>query len=240
MAESISTKLADTDIYLVGPVGPLLKSLLNKKIIVPRLIEKDEVHLILEYAANELFEQLKAPTANRFIVSHDVYNSQMKLLDDFFDIINAYEPDLIILSGLHLLESQTHDVRINKLESLTKHLSHNSEIKNVIHLELASIGDHEFMKAILDINLFYHINSLGLNEQELLYLAHTSSEAPHSDYFNKLSGQPEISKVTDILHWILSKFGKSLSNPYSRLTRIHFHCLTYHIIVVKVNFQNIL
>jgi ADP-dependent glucokinase len=234
MAESISTKLNDTEVYLVGPIGPTLKSLLNQKILVPRLIEKDEVHLILEYAADEIFEQTRSPIANRFIVSHDIYNSEMKMLDEFFEVINKYQPDLIILSGLHLLESQSQAVRINKLQSLKRHLVQNSELKNVIHLELASIGDQALMREILEINFFHDFNSIGLNEQELLYLAYTSVEAPHYEYFNQLNGQPEIAKVTDILDWILNKYGKSAANPTSRLTRIHFHCLAYHVIAVKV------
>ncbi len=234
MAESISTKLNDTEVYLVGPIGPTLKSLLNQKILVPRLIEKDEVHLILEYAADEVFEQARSPIANRFIVSHDVYNSEMKMLDEFFEVINKYQPDLIILSGLHLLESQSQAVRTNKLQSLKRHLVQNSELKNVIHLELASIGDQALMREILEINFFHDFNSIGLNEQELLYLAFTSVEAPHYEYFNQLNGQPEIAKVTDILDWILNKYGKSAANPASRLTRIHFHCLAYHVIAIKV------
>ena len=39
--------------------------------------------------------------------------------------------------------------------------------------------------------------------------------------------------MSDILYWALDTFGKnSKENPNSRLTRIHFHSLTYHIIAV--------
>ena len=135
---------------MIGPVGPTLKTLLNKNIIIPNEIEKDEIHLILEYGANEIFEGIESPTANRFIVSHDIYNSEMKMMDEFFEVISKYNPDLVILSGLHLLESQSADVRFKKLESLKPHLTKNHETKNVIHLELASIGDKTLMKGILD------------------------------------------------------------------------------------------
>lgn len=48
-------------------------------------------------------------------------------------------------------------------------------------------------------------------------------------------GQPDILKVIDILEWVLNTYGKSESQPDSRLTRIHFHCLVFHIVVVKAD-----
>jgi len=235
MAESISTKLHDVDIFLVGPVGGKLKSLLNKKIQVPYVIEKDEVHLILEYNVKEIFDEIETPTANRFIVSHDVYNSNLKMLNEYFEVIKKYSPDIVILSGLHLLESQESKARQVKLDALKEKLVENHEIKNVVHLELASIGDKSLMKSILDINFLNEIDSLGLNEQELLYLSHVSGKAPHSNYYNELDGQPNLLKVIDILEWILNTYGQSVNNPNSRLTRIHFHCLVFHLVVVKNN-----
>ena len=61
-------------------------------------------------------------------------------------------------------------------------------------------------------------------------MAHSSEKSPHSGYYKEIKGQPEINKVVDILEWILNNFGK-LTNPGSKLTRIHFHCLIFHIIV---------
>jgi ADP-dependent glucokinase len=100
-------------IMLVGPIGPKLKYLLDEKIRVPEetMIENDEIHLIAEYQVNETFSDLVAPTANRFIVSHDIFNSKMEMLDKFFDLTTKYKPDLIILAGLHLLESQTNEFK---------------------------------------------------------------------------------------------------------------------------------
>ncbi len=101
---------------LIGPIGPKLKSLLNEKILIPSetVIEKDEIHLIIEYKVNEQFNGFVAPTANRFIVSHDISNSKMEMLDKFFDLTVQYKPDLVILAGLHLLESQTDEFKYIK------------------------------------------------------------------------------------------------------------------------------
>lgn len=113
MAEGISKRFSDAEILLIGPVGPKLKELLshNVKVMDDTLIEKDEVHLILEYEAKETFENIQTPQANRFIVSYDVKNSRMELLDQFFNITSIQKPDITIISGLHLLETQNTSYR---------------------------------------------------------------------------------------------------------------------------------
>jgi ADP-dependent glucokinase len=90
---------------------------------------------------------------------------------------------------------------------------------------------------LIDYLHFFHlqkilqeINSLGLNEQELLFLAHADERAPHSNYYLEISDQPELFKVIDILEYILTTYGQSVRNSGSRLTRIHFHSLSFHLI----------
>ncbi|CAF0950549.1 unnamed protein product [Brachionus calyciflorus] len=231
MAQGISKRFPDADIHLIGPVGPKLKELLNENIRVPKdtLIEKDEIHLILEYEAKEMFEDIQAPQANRFIVSYDIYNSRMELLEEFFNITSIQKPDINILSGLHLLETQSSKYRKDTLEKFTSLLNKRKD-KNLVHLELGSIGDKALMKTILESNLLNEVNSLGLNEQELLFLIHASEIAPHSNYFLEITGHPELMKIIDMLEWTLNTFGHSKENPYSKLTRIHFHFLMFHII----------
>ena len=69
MAHNIASKFDQIDVILVGPVGPQLRRLLNKKIQIPvnREYINDELHLIMEYGVGEEFEGVKSPTANRFI-----------------------------------------------------------------------------------------------------------------------------------------------------------------------------
>jgi ADP-dependent glucokinase len=113
MADGIAKRFKNSQVLLVGPIGPKLKELLSSNIEIPKpsLIEKDEVHLIMEYGKHEIFESWQSPVANRFIVSHDTYNSRMEFLDQFFATIREYKPDIIIISGLHLLESQKPEFR---------------------------------------------------------------------------------------------------------------------------------
>ena len=75
------------------------------------------------------------------------------------------------------------------------------------------------------------VDSLGLNEQELSFSSHAAG-GPHQDDFLIRHGQPEIHKMSDMVLWLLQTYGYSKNNPKSRLTRVHFHSLTYHILGV--------
>lgn len=69
--------------------------------------------------------------------------------------------------------------------------------------------------------------SLGLNEQELLFLSQSAS-GPHAS-LSSWDGVPDVGMVSDILFWILKEHGRSKDRS-SDLTRIHFHTLVYHIL----------
>jgi ADP-dependent glucokinase len=66
----------------------------------------------------------------------------------------------------------------------------------------------------------------------LLFLAFSSilENVPHSKYYDELKGQPDLLKVIDILEWTLQTYGDVNDKRNSKLTRLHFHCLTFHII----------
>ncbi|NP_001352157.1 ADP-dependent glucokinase isoform 7 precursor [Homo sapiens] len=78
-----------------------------------------------------------------------------------------------------------------------------------------------------DLKVFPAVTSLGLNEQELLFLTQSAS-GPHSS-LSSWNGVPDVGMVSDILFWILKEHGRSKSRA-SDLTRIHFHTLVYHIL----------
>ena len=78
------------------------------------------------------------------------------------------------------------------------------------------------------------MNALGLNEQEMAF-ASFAGGGPHFD-LREEQGQPPVHKITDIMVWLLKKYGYSVHRQDSKLTRIHFHCLTYHIIATVPGF----
>ncbi|XP_027322016.1 ADP-dependent glucokinase isoform X1 [Anas acuta] len=236
-AALIGQKLAanpDLKILLCGPVGPKLHELLDDNVVVPpeSMQERDEFHLILEYQAGEEWGQVKAPNANRFIFSHDLSNGALNMLEVFVSSLDEFQPDLVVLSGLHMMEGQSKEMRHRRLMEAVASIS-DIPTDIPIHLELASMTDQDFMSNIVHQQVFPLVNSIGLNEQELLFLTQSAS-GPHASLAS-WNGIPDVGVVSDILFWVLKEHGKTADRA-SDLTRIHFHTLAYHILATVDGF----
>ncbi|XP_018408319.1 PREDICTED: ADP-dependent glucokinase isoform X3 [Nanorana parkeri] len=229
IAQRLATH-ANLEVLLCGPIGPKLHELLDERILVPpaSLKEQDENHLILEYKAGEKWGSGEAPAASRFIFSHDLSNGAMTSLEILLSSLEEFQPKLLVLSGLHMMEGLTQEARAKRLQEAATALSDvPSDI--LIHLELASMTDGNLMRGIIH-QVFPVISSVGLNEQELLFLSQSSS-GPHSA-LPAWSGIPDVGIVSDILFWIL----KGSVHGDSSLSRVHFHTLAYHIIATVDGF----
>ncbi|XP_077173625.1 ADP-dependent glucokinase isoform X2 [Paroedura picta] len=229
-AALIGQKIAmhpDLKVLLCGPIGPKLHELLDENIIVPpeSMQELDEFHLILEYQAGEEWGQLRAPNANRFIFSHDLSNGAMNMLEVFVSSLEEFQPDLVVLSGLHMIEGQNKEVRQKRLLEAVAAIS-DIPTDVPVHLELASMTDPDLMSEIIH-QVFPLVDSIGLNEQELLFLTQAAA-GPHAS-LSSWDGIPDVGAVSDILFWILKEHGRTPEKA-SDLTRIHFHTLAYHIL----------
>ncbi|XP_041362972.1 ADP-dependent glucokinase-like [Gigantopelta aegis] len=231
IAAQTAALFPNVKILFVGPVGPQLRSLMPDAIEIPESsrIASDEVHLIMEYQVGDSWGGVVTTVANRFISSYDESNSQLTMLDTFFEGVNTFQPDLIVISGLHLLDGQAAEFSGAKVRTLVAHLQAVPHL-DPIHLEFASMTNQAFVKQLVH-EVLPNIDSLGLNEQEL-FVSSAACGGPHSSDLGA-EGQPVIHKVTDIILWLLKTFGQSETHPQSRLTRIHFHSLTYHIIGTK-------
>ncbi|XP_036701100.1 ADP-dependent glucokinase isoform X4 [Balaenoptera musculus] len=141
---------ADLKVLLCGPVGPKLHELLDDNVFVPpeSLQEVDEFHLILEYQAGEEWGQLKAPHANRFIFSHDLSNGAMNMLEVFVSSLEEFQPDLVVLSGLHMMEGQSKEFQRKRLLEVMTSIS-DIPTGIPVHLELASMTNRELMSSIV-------------------------------------------------------------------------------------------
>lgn len=232
-AALIGQKLAsgdDTEVLLSGPVGPKLHELLDERIVVPpeSLQETDQYHLILEYQTGEQWGSVVAPQANRFIFSHDEANGQMWFLESLVDSLEEFGPGLVVLSGLHMMEGLGPSARDQRLDQVVALLS---QLSVPIHLELASMTDPVYMKRIAE-NVFPLVSSLGLNEQELLFLSR-SLGGPHSGFSSwsevGASSPLAVRVSSDVLLWVLQQFG-AVSGASSRLSRLHFHSLPFHVV----------
>ncbi|CAJ0919679.1 unnamed protein product [Ranitomeya imitator] len=146
----------------------------------------------------------------------------MTSLEVLLSNLEDFQPKLLVLSGLHMMEGLSQEERTSRLQEAASALSDvPSDI--LIHLELASMTDGDMMRGII-YQVFPLISSLGLNEQELLFLTQ-SANGPHST-LSAWPAVPDVGVVSDILLWILQGSGSEASG----LTRVHFHTLAYHII----------
>ncbi|XP_052618386.1 ADP-dependent glucokinase isoform X3 [Peromyscus californicus insignis] len=223
-----ASEFPGAQVLLCGPIGPKLHELLDDNVFVPpeSLQEVDEFHLILEYLAGEEWGPFKAPHANRFIFSHDLSNGAMNMLEVFVSSLEEFQPDLVVLSGLHMMEGQSKELQRKRLLEVVTSIS-DIPTGIPIHLELASMTNRELMSSIVHQQVFPAVTSLGLNEQELLFLSQSAS-GPHAS-LSSWDGVPDVGMVSDILFWLLKEHGRSKSRS-SDLTRIHFHTLVYHIL----------
>ncbi len=214
-------------VMLVGPVGPTLKGLLHKDILTPSLSSSsvDEVHMILEYPKGGTWGKVTASCANRVIFSHDLSNSRLVALEQFQDSLTDFNPDLIVLSGAHLLDGQSMDFQTSRLADIAKLLD--SIPRSIpVHWELATVGDLDYFNKLAD-TLFSRIDSLGLNEQEL----RSAALAAHAN-FSQIPTKPPVGYVSDLLLWLMDEYS---NRPSSRLTRVHFHSLTFHVVTTLDN-----
>lgn len=183
---------------------------------------QDEIHLILEYAQGEQWGTVTTKCANRIIFSHDVSNSKLASLEEFEKHLSQFKPDLVVLSGAHLLDRHDrkfYEQRVNRiaatLQTVPKHVP--------VHLELASTANVKFCELLARM-LLPIVDSVGLNEQELQFIAHSTNAYQPRDSISTFSA-PEIGYLADLIYWMLTTYT-------GRLSRVHMHSLTYHIIAV--------
>lgn len=127
-----------------------------------------------------------SPSSSRFITSHDQYSGSTVVIEMFFKAIAQYKPDLVIFSGVHLLEGQPRQVRLEKLRLIKRSLLQVDPLVP-IHLQLGSMGDashvHEVLYRVKILFLFNaNINVLRL----FLMLTHYLSMNKNWHSFPKL------------------------------------------------------
>jgi len=237
MAQKMAASFPTTTVTLVGPIGPRSHALLHPSVVrnnSTRIVQ-DELHMIYEYKQGEIIGEFVAPASSRFITSHDQFSASSIVIEMFFKVIAQVKPDLIVLSGVHLLQFQSKEMRLEKLRLIKRSLLQVNPLIP-IHLQMASMSDPTFANEVL-FRIIPYVDSIALNEEELTFLAKIGN-GPYNEQYPVRSGALHVHKVVEILYWLLSTFGHNKASPDSpnynyRLQRIHFHCLTYHIVVSK-------
>ena len=60
----------------------------------------------------------QAPQANRFIFSHDVSNGKMSAMETLTASVEEFQPDLVVLSGLHMMEGMGKELWEERLKEV--------------------------------------------------------------------------------------------------------------------------
>lgn len=218
---------------LVAPVGDRLRKLLHPAIATPTFTSassRDEVHVILEYARGEHWGDVAASCANRVIYSHDLSNSMLTAMDSFVESVAEFSPDVVILSGTHHLDGQPEEVWSRRLTDVEGVLEALRPLGVPVHLELGTVGSLDLLGGLAR-RVLPRVDSLGLNEQELVSIAKASGAAPFN--FSAIPAKPGVEDAADLLHWLMEAFGRGGGGgekTESRLTRVHFHSLTFHVL----------
>lgn len=72
----------------------------------------------------------QAPQANRFIFSHDVANGKMSAMETFVASIEEFQPDLVVLSGLHMMEGMGKNLWRERLKEVNCIFCHRNNTLN--------------------------------------------------------------------------------------------------------------
>ncbi len=113
---------------------PLISVTYLKPNIVRRLqsCHSGTVGFVSEHflSTGEQWGSSRAPQANRFILSHDVSNGEMSTLETFVASLEEFQPDLVVLSGLHMMEGMGRDLWEERLKEVWDQKSLNPELLN--------------------------------------------------------------------------------------------------------------
>ena len=190
----------------------------------------EDIHLLLEYDVGECWGRYCSPRANRFIVHNDQSNLMLESLDGFEDALQRFSPDLLVVSGLQMLDNFPYDIsiRTKKLIELQKLLaSQPSSVR--IHFEMASFTDEVLLRELLQYVIPY-ADSLGMNEQELDNL-HNLLLYGNISYAS--DPYPRIATTLDLMRSLSSALQQSRKPSHRKVTRIHIHTLAYQIIAAS-------
>lgn len=190
--------------------------------------EQPIFHYVFEFVRGTYLvgkHKIDCPRDNRFILSYDEINTQLKFNQGFIDYCDEFLLDysLAIISGFHLINikrdsSQSFYDVIRPVEIMLKKW----KITNpsiCLHLEIASTKNIKLRQCIVE-TLFPLVDSIGLNEQELMSFI----EILNPELSNQLRN--------DLNSIIVFKAINEIFQRYSHL-RIHFHYLGYFLIISR-------
>lgn len=189
----------------------------------------DDIHLIMEYDKDERWGIYEAPRANRFIVHSDYSNLMLESLSDFILEVVTFKPNLVVIGGLQMMDNFPFDTKIRsgKIQELKNFLMSLPE-STLVHFEMASIVEEYFLKEIIN-QLLPHVDSLGMNEQELTNLAGlvTGKNVTTVSDIN-----PRVASALDDMRTLIFSLAE-IQKGHRKISRLHIHTLAYQAIITR-------
>ncbi|XP_015109746.1 ADP-dependent glucokinase [Diachasma alloeum] len=223
------------DVLLAAKMTRSLKLMIPEGIeVVGGEVERDDVHLILEYKYGEVWGPFTSSRANRYILHNDANNPMISSLEDFDELLPEFRPDLFVVSGLQMMDNYSFEkgVRSQRLNKI-KHQMIKQLPSTKIHFEMASFVEKSLMVELQDMVIPY-ADSLGMNEQEVANLY-------NSMFYGNVSlvadSTPRVATILDymrVLFKLIRQRGEGIANA-RELTRIHVHTLAYQAILTVKN-----
>ncbi|XP_015587961.1 ADP-dependent glucokinase [Cephus cinctus] len=219
------------NVVLAAKMTPDLKQMIPESIkVIGGEVKRDDIHLILEYKRGEVWGPYTSARANRYIIHNDANNPTISSLEEFDKILPEYKPDLLVVSGLQMMDNYPFPEGVRRLRLLKVKDQMISQPKTTkIHFEMASFAEENLLLELTELVIPF-ADSLGMNEQEVANLYNAM-------YYGNISlvadSNPRVATVLDQMRTIfklIRRNGKSIENS-RELTRIHVHTLAYQAIL---------
>ncbi|XP_031849431.1 ADP-dependent glucokinase isoform X2 [Nomia melanderi] len=199
--------------------------------IVGGEVKQDDIHLIMEYKRGDVWGPYSSVRANRYIIHSDTSNPMIRSLDPFDEFLSVTEPNLIVVSGLQMMDNYPFlEGERQKLLLKVKKQLLERPLSTKIHFEMASIVENEFFYELIESVLPY-VDSLGVNEQEIASL----KEFVVGGLSNVADSMPNVTVVLDQMRMVfeLIRLKNIVNSSPRKLSRIHVHSLAYQVIFIE-------
>lgn len=202
----------------------------DKLVISGPIVDQDDVHICIEYPAGEKWGTYVAPRANRLIIHSDHYNPALKSVDNFITRLEgAKNLDLLVIGGLQMMDNIPIPIaeRRDKLQRLSRVLERLPPGRPKVHMELASFTEEALLEAIRDL-ILPHVDSLGMNEQELPTLLSYLNEGGVN---TRSESYPRVATILDQMRQLYKQLYKPTRG---RVSRMHAHTLAFQAIMTRI------
>ena len=192
-------------------------------------VAQDDVHLIVEYKRNELWDAVQSPRANRYIVHRDMNNPLVSSLEEFSAALPSFHPNLVVVGGLQMMDNFPfkEGERLERIVKI-KNLMRSQSRETLIHFEMASFVDGSLLEELVE-HVIPQSDSIGMNEQELPNLV---SMLTSGRVVEVADSNPRTAVMLDMMRTVFRVLGAG-EGEARPVTRLHLHTLAYQAIMTK-------